>query len=71
MEMGRAVGAGLVAYGWVQKVSNLILNINLVIADVSTGRQVRADSVDIRSNTDESWQRGLRYLLDERIFRTP
>ena len=71
LDMGRTVGAGLVAYGWVQKVSNLILNINLVIADVSTGRQVHADSVDIRSNTDESWQRGLRYLLDERIFRTP
>ena len=71
LEMGRTVGAELVAYGWVQKVSNLILNINLVIEDVSTGRQMHADSVDIRSNTDESWQRGLRFLLDERIFRTP
>ena len=71
LEMGRTVGAGLVAYGWVQKVSNLILNINLVVEDVATGRQVHADSVDIRSNTDESWQRGLRFLLDERIFRTP
>ena len=32
-------------------------------------RCCRADSVDIRSNTDESWSRGLRFLLDERLFR--
>ena len=70
-DMARNLGAGFVAYGWVQKVSNLILNINLVIEDVATRRRVHADSVDIRSNTDDSWQRGLRYLLDERIFRTP
>jgi hypothetical protein len=69
IDIARKLGADLLAYGWVQKVSNLILNINLVIEDVSTGRQVKAGSVDIRGNTDESWQRGLRYLLDERLFR--
>ena len=52
-----------------QKVSNLILNVNLVIEDAATGRPLRAGSVDIRGNTDKSWQRGLRYLLDERLFR--
>ena len=67
--LARQVGAGLAAYGWVQKVSNLILNINLVIEDAATGRVVRADSVDIRGNTDESWRRGLKYLLEERLFR--
>ncbi len=56
-------------YGWVQKVSNLILNINLVIEDAQTGKVLRADSVDIRSNTDNSWSRGLRFLLNERLFR--
>lgn len=69
LDLARTLGAGLVAYGWVQKVSNLILNVNLVIEDVSTGRVVHADSVDIRGNTDESWSRGLRFLLNERIFR--
>jgi len=53
----------------VQKVSNLILNVNLVVEDVATGKTLRADSVDIRGNTDESWTRGLRYLLNERMFR--
>ncbi len=69
LDMARELGAGLAAYGWVQKVSNLILNINLVIEDAGSGRVVRAGSVDIRGNNDESWRRGLRYLLEERLFR--
>jgi hypothetical protein len=40
----------------VQKVSNLILNINLYMEDVQTGRMEFARSVDIRGNTDESWR---------------
>lgn len=69
LDLARELGAQQVAYGWVQKVSNLILNINLVVEDASSGRTLRADSVDIRGNTDESWTRGLRYLLNERMFR--
>ena len=69
LDMGRKLGAQVVAYGWVQKVSNLILNVNLVIEDAATGKVLHADSTDIRGNTDESWTRGLRYLLNERIFR--
>ncbi len=67
----QALGAPLACYGWVQKVSELILNINLVIEDAATGAVVRAGSVDIRGNTDESWQRGLRFLLDDRILGDP
>lgn len=71
LDAARHLGAELAAYGWVQKVSNLILNINVVIEDAETGRPLRADSVDIRGNTDESWQRGLRYLVNNRLFRAP
>jgi hypothetical protein len=69
LDAARQENAQFVAYGWVQKVSNLILNVNLVIEDVATGRHIKGDSVDIRGNTDESWQRGLRYLVDERLYR--
>ncbi len=69
LAMARELGAQQVAYGWVQKVSNLILNVNLVVEDAATGQTLHADSVDIRGNTDESWTRGLRYLLRERMFR--
>ncbi len=69
LELARQLGGEFAAYGWVQKVSNLILNVNLVIEDANTGKVIKADSVDIRGNTDESWSRGLRYLLNERLFR--
>jgi len=69
LDLAREVGAQQVAYGWVQKVSNLILNVNVVVEDAGSGRTLHAESVDIRGNTDESWSRGLRYLLNERMFR--
>ena len=69
LDLARELGADRLAYGWVQKVSNLILNVNVVFEDVATGQTLQADSVDIRGNTDESWSRGLRYLVDERLFR--
>jgi Protein of unknown function (DUF2380) len=69
LDLTKQLGAQIAAYGWVQKVSNLILNINVVIEDANTGKVLKADSVDIRGDTDDSWTRGLRYLLNERLFR--
>lgn len=67
--LARDLGAQYALAGEVQKVSNLILNLNLVMRDAQTGKTVRAGSVDIRGNTDESWQRGTRYLLKNVFFR--
>ncbi|GAA0296053.1 DUF2380 domain-containing protein [Rhodovulum strictum] len=63
------LGADYVLVGEVQKVSNLILSMNLVMRDVETGAMVRGLSVDIRSNTDESWLRGMRYILKNNFFK--
>jgi hypothetical protein len=70
-ELGIAerLGADLALVGWVQKVSNLILNLNVVIRDTSTREQVFATSVDIRGNTDEGWRHGIRYLLENRLLK--
>jgi hypothetical protein len=65
LALARKLGASEAAVGWVQKVSNLILNINLVIEDANSGKAVKRGSVDIRGNTDESWSRGLKFLLEE------
>jgi len=67
LALARELGAQQVAVGWVHKVSNLILSINLVIEDAATGRRLGGGSVDIRGNTDESWTRGLHYLLKEHV----
>ncbi len=69
-DLAKRVGAQVSIICWVQKVSNLILNINAVIRDVDTGRMVAAGSVDIRGNTDQSWSRGLRYLVQNRLLPT-
>ena len=67
VDLARKAGARISVTGWVQKVSNLILNINLVVRDVATGQLISAGSVDLRGNTDESWSRGLSYLLRNRL----
>jgi len=53
-----------VARCWVQKVSNLILNLNIEVRDAATDQPLYTTSVDIRGNTDESWLRGVRRLVD-------
>jgi Protein of unknown function (DUF2380) len=64
LQIGRELGVERIAIGWVQKVSNLILNINLEVKDVQSGDIVYRKSVDLRSNSDVSWMRGIRYLVD-------
>lgn len=63
VDIGRALNTDRVLTAWVQKVSNLILNINIQIRDVKSGLVVLNKSVDIRGNTDESWNRGIRYMV--------
>ncbi|WP_230412935.1 DUF3280 domain-containing protein [Paraburkholderia antibiotica] len=62
-QVGRALGVEQVGVCWVQKVSNLILNLNLRVEDVASGRMLFQRSVDIRGNTDLSWQRGATALV--------
>ena len=54
-----------------QKVSNLILNINVYMEDAESGKMKFARSIDIRGNTDESWRRGLDYLLRNYLLGEP
>ena len=66
--IARSLGAEVAITGTVQKVSNLILNINLYVRDVATEKRTRSMSVDIRGNTDESWLRGISYLLRNQLL---
>jgi hypothetical protein len=62
-QIGRLLGVELVMATWVQKVSELILNLNVQILDVRLQRVVFSKSVDMRGNNDESWTRAVRYLV--------
>ena len=62
--IARDLGADWVVVGWIQFVSYLILNLNVLAIDVETGAPVARAFVDLRGNTDQSWQRATNYLLD-------
>ena len=64
VDFGKALGGERIAWITVQKISNLILNLNVYMADVATSKMTYIHSVDIRGNTDESWTRSLTYMLD-------
>jgi hypothetical protein len=69
--LAHEVGADVALTGTVQKVSNLILNINIYLRDAKDDRMLQTMSVDIRGNTDESWSRGLSYLIRNKLLAEP
>ena len=68
VDLARELGADLAITGLVQKVSALILNMNIYVRDVHTGTLVTGMSADFRGNTDESWTRTISYLLRNRLL---
>jgi hypothetical protein len=69
LRLAEKLGADYVVVGEVQKVSNLILSMNLVLREVPSGMMLRGLSVDFRSNTDETWLRAMRYILRYNFFK--
>ncbi len=68
VQYARELGADLAITGVVQKVSALILNMNIYLRDAHTGQLIKVMSADFRSNTDESWSRTMSYLLRNRLL---
>jgi hypothetical protein len=62
-EIGQAAGAEIVLLGWVQKVSQLILNVNVELRETASDRVLLNKSVDMRGNNDLSWQRAMTFML--------
>lgn len=62
-QIGKSLGVDLVMVTWVQKVSELILNLNVQIYDVKAQRVIFTKSVDMRGNDDVSWRRAVPYLV--------
>lgn len=67
-EYGRDLNVDDVAWIRVQKVSNLILNVNVYLADISKQKVTFIHSVDLRGNTDKSWMKGLNYLVQNYLL---
>jgi hypothetical protein len=62
------LGAERVITGTVQKVSTLILTLSLVERKVATGRDLQVATAQIRGNTDQSWTRGVEWLVQNRVL---
>ncbi len=62
-QVGQQLDTDYAITGWVQKVSELILNFNIEVHDVRRKRVVLSKSVDMRGNNDESWQRAVRFMV--------
>ena len=69
--LAREVGADIALTGTVQKVSNLILNLNIYLRDAKDDRLLQSLSADFRGNTDESWSRALSYLIRNKLLAEP
>ena len=68
LKLAGQLGADLEITGLVQKVSNLIINLNIYLRDVKTGQMIVAASADMRGNTDEAWTRTMSYLIRNRLL---
>lgn len=71
IDYGKQLGVPVVMWGTVQKVSNLILNLNIYMADVEQRKMIFVKSVDMRGNTDETWQQAVNYMVKRYIVKTP
>lgn len=69
VQIARGLGAQVSMTGVVQKVSNLILNINIYVRDARSGDLLQVMSADIRGNTDRSWARGVSWLVRNRLLK--
>ena len=70
-EVAAQLGADFSMGCLIQKVSNLILNINYYIRDAKTERLQAQYTAAIRGNTDQTWVRSALWLLKNRVFEDP
>jgi hypothetical protein len=62
-DLARRVGAQVAITGVVRKVSTLILNMFVTVRDTESGNVTKVYHVAIKGNTDETWLRGIRWLV--------
>ena len=68
VSLAREVGAEAVLYGWVQKVSDLIINMTILVRSVKTGQIIAAGNASICGDTDIAWKRGAAWLIAHRLL---
>lgn len=65
--IAKQAGADLAVTGFIDKVSDALISLQLFARDTATGELKKSMSAEIRGNTDELWLHGIRYLWKNRF----
>jgi hypothetical protein len=68
VKLAEQLGADIAITGVVQKVSNLIINLNIYLRDVHSAKLITVMGADMRGNTEESWTRTMNWLIRNRVL---
>lgn len=66
-DIGEKVGADLALTGFVDKLSDALISLQVFVKDVKSGEMKKTMSAEIRGNTDELWLHGIRWLWRNRF----
>lgn len=66
-DIAAKAGADLAVTGFVDKLSDALISLQLFVRDVKSGEMKKTMSAEIRGNTDELWLHGVRWLWRNRI----
>ncbi|WP_019903827.1 DUF3280 domain-containing protein [Methylobacterium sp. 77] len=69
--IAKTLGANLAVNGYVEKGSNQIFNLYVLISDTATGKVVRGGQVVIRADTDDTWAHAMRWVVKNRLLAEP
>ena len=69
VDFAKELGADIAVTGQVQKVSDLILNINVYMKKVDSNEPESGTSVDIRGDNDDSFNHGVKFLVKHNILK--
>lgn len=67
IDLAKKFGARYALTGLVEKASDTLFNMSLELTDVEAGKVVRLGSTVLQGNTDDTWLRGVRWLMKNRI----
>ncbi|WP_158046686.1 DUF3280 domain-containing protein [Skermanella pratensis] len=67
LDIARDMGGRVAVMGKVNKISTLILSMDIVVRDLADGKVVARGTADIRGDNDRAWLRGMEWLVEHRI----
>lgn len=68
MDLARKASADVVVTGLVEKASDVLLNMQIEMRDVASGKVIRTGGTVIQGNTEDMWLRSVRYLVKNRLL---